>query len=79
MFQDSEFAIDKNSEAYSALRPTLSSRSRNPMPQESEEDEPAAEPVVNKGKSLNNLFAGREDDSDVGSAEGSGDDEGDNF
>jgi hypothetical protein len=51
------------------------------MPQESEDDEPAAaaEPVVNKGKSLNNLFAGRDDESDVGSAEGSGDDNGDNF
>lgn len=48
------------------------------MPEESEEDAPAAEPVVNKGKSFNNLFAGREDDSDVGSA-GSGDEEGDNF
>lgn len=84
MFQDSEFAIDKKSDAYAALRPTPSSRARNPhMPQDSEDDEPAApaEPVVNKGKSLNNLFAGREDDSDVGSAEGSGDElgEGDNF
>ena len=43
------------------------------MPEESEDDVPAAEPVVNKGKSLNNLFAGREDESDVGSANGSGD------
>jgi|TARA_B110000285_G_C15085506_1_gene595996 hypothetical protein len=45
--------------------------------EESDEEEAAA--IVNKGKNFNNLFSGKADDSDAGSAEGSGDEEADNF
>ena len=70
MFEDSEFAIDRNSESYKVLKPTEGTRYKNAQAQESDE-EPDAEaqaPAVNKGRNLNNLFAGKAEDSDEGPA-----------
>ena len=67
MFEDSEFAIDRQSESYKVMKPTEGARYKNPLPQESDDEpEQAEEPVVNKGRNLNSLFAGKADDSDEG-------------
>lgn len=62
MFEDTEFAIDKQSENYKVLKPT-EGRARIESDEEanSDEDKPAPKSAA---PDLNNLFAGKEGDSE---------------
>lgn len=61
VFENPEFAIDKDSENYKILKPTATTKYAG-MAGESEEER-EEEPVVHKPKgNLNNLFAGKDDD-----------------
>jgi ribosome biogenesis protein ENP2 len=73
MFEDKEFAIDRDSENYKLVKPTEGRRTlESDDEHQSDEQEAPKAPQVNKGRDLNSLFAGKEDDSgdDVKSEEG---------
>lgn len=59
MFEDKEFAIDRNSEAYRLLKPTEKAKRPN---EESDEDQAPAEVAFKpKEKDFSKLFAGRDE------------------
>jgi len=72
MFEDTDFAIDKESEAYQLLKPT-EGRRRNDNQNESDNEENGDDLVSDKnepnknavteikGRNFNSLFAGKED------------------
>ena len=69
MFQDTEYAIDRNSESYKLLKPTQAVH-RVESDEEAEPEETEAK--VNKGKDFNSLFAGKEDEGDDQGSEDDG-------